>query len=473
MTPHAALPRRPSASRKVCACLAVALVVAGLCCAEPASSATQTGLIVVPHPSPQIGLSYFKLTIRAGRLVHAGTVELRNPSRHRRLVVALTGVDAQTLGTLGSGYAPPGSRAQGPTRWLHLGRPVVSLAPRQSAVVPVAVGVPHHAAPGDYLSGVSIEALGQDAQSARGGGVAIANVDRYVIGVDVQVPGPQHPLIRFTGASLERQPAGLSFLLAAQNRGNVILQNVRGRVLITNGPRTVAEVQLGPGTFVSGTSVAYPIPTPRQHPEEGTVYRVQAYLRYRGGTAHLDSFVRFGHAAAVTQQNYGGPKVRSINSSGISTSMLGLIGGLFALCLALFAALLVRRRRHGRRPPLRMLDAALAASRERGEPLSLITVAPPAGARSVRKLLALVRSRLRKSDRICRLQGGGLFVLAADTDRETAEALAADLRRQLERVDAGARDVTIEVHCPEDEATAADLLQRMSQADARELVASG
>jgi hypothetical protein len=59
---------------------------------------------------------------------------------------------------------------------------------RQSAAVPVAVGVPHHAAPGDYLSGVSIEALGQNVQSARSGGVAIANVDRYVIGVDVQVP---------------------------------------------------------------------------------------------------------------------------------------------------------------------------------------------------------------------------------------------------------------------------------------------
>src|SRR5580704_4424858 len=102
MTPHAAPHRRPSASRKVCACLAVALAAAGLCCAEPAGSATQTGLIVVPHPSPQIGLSYFKLTIRAGRLAHAGTVELRNPSARRRLVVALTGVDAQTLGTLGS-----------------------------------------------------------------------------------------------------------------------------------------------------------------------------------------------------------------------------------------------------------------------------------------------------------------------------------------------------------------------------------
>jgi LPXTG-motif cell wall-anchored protein len=205
------------------------------------------------------------------------------------------------------------------------------------------------------------------------------------------------------------------------------------------------------------------------------VYHVQAYLRYRGGIAHLNSFVRFGHAAAVTQQNYGGPKVRSPTSSGISTSLLTLIGGLFALCLALLAVLLVRRRREGRRPPLRMLDAALAASRERGEPLSLITVTLPAGTKSVRRLVALVRSRLRlrKSDRMCRLHGGGLFVLAADTDRETAEALAADMRRQFERVDPGARGVTIEVHCPEDEATAADLLQRMSQPDARELVASG
>jgi hypothetical protein len=469
MTPPAAPSLRLPASRGVCSFLAAALAAAGLCCAEPARSATQSGLIVVPHPSPQIGLSYFKLTTRAGQLVPAGTVELTNPSPHS-LSVALTAVDGQTLSTLGSGYAPPGSGEHRSTRWLHIAGRIVVLAPHHSAVVPVSVHVPRYARPGDYLSGVSIEALDQSAQSTLGKGVAIASVDRYVIGVEVSVPGPRHPLIRFTGAEVQRQPAGLTFLLLAHNPGNVILQKTHGRALITDGRRTVAVVSLGPGTFVSGTSIAYPIPTPREQPREGTVYRVRAFLRYAGGIARLDTLVRFGRAAALTQQIYGGPKAPSASSSGIPTWLLALIGALF---LAWVAALLMRRRREGERSPLRTLEAALEASRERGEPLSLITVALPAGTKPACELVALMRSRMRKSDRLCRLEGGALMVMAADTDRGTAEALAADLRRHFERVDSGARGVAVEVHCPDDEATAAELLQRISEANTHVLTASG
>ena len=440
--------------------ISLALLTVGLCRAEPAHSATQPSLIVVPRPSPQIGLSYFKLITRAGPLVHAGTVELRNPSA-RRLAVELTGVNGQTLSTLGSGYAAPGSREQGSARWLRIGRRIVTLAPRQSALVGVSVDVPRGGSAGDYLSGVSIEALGQNAQDA-GTGVAIASVDRYVIGVEVSVPGPRHPLIRFTGAALERQPAGLSFLLHARNAGNVILQKTHGRALITEGSRTVAETALGPGTFVSGTSIAYPIPTPREHPREGTLYRVRAYLHYAGGLARLDTLVRFGRAAALAQQNYGGPRAPAARPSRTHAWLLGSIGALFALSLALFGALLIRRR-GGRQRPGRALEAALVSSRERDEPLAVLTLTPPIDTKLERDGVALVRARLRKSDRLCRLKDGQLMVIASDSDDGAAEALAADLRRQLARI-GGAGGVTVEVHCPDVHAPAAELLQRISEA---------
>lgn len=460
MTSRAVLPLRPPASRRVRSFLVVLLTAAGLCCVQPPLAGAQSSLIIVPRPSTQTGLSYFKLAFEPGEYARAGAIELRNPSS-RQLRVALAAVDGQTLSTLGSGYASPGSVPLRSTRWLRVDRRLVVLGPRQRTVVNVSVGVPRNAAPGDYLSGVSVEALDQNSQSTPGRGISIASVDRYVIGVEVSISGPRHPLIRFTGAELQRQPAGLTFLLLARNPGNVILQGTNGRAWITQGQRTVAAVPLGPGTFVTGTSIAYPIPTPRERPREGTVYRVRAYLKYAGGIAWLDTLVRFGHAAALTQQLYGGP--RAHGASGLSAWLVALLA-LGAGLLVLLLVVLWRRRRDGVRSPIRTVEGALRASRQSGEPLSLIAVAPgtvegPAAPR----LAPVLRSRLRHADRLCRLKGGAFMIVAPDTDADTAEALAADLRRHVERVDYGAREVAIEVHVPEGDASAAELLQQVTE----------
>jgi hypothetical protein len=473
MTP-AAPPLRLPASRGVCSLLAAALAAAGLCCAQPARSATQSSLIVVPRPSSQVGLSYFKLAVRPGRAVRAGEIELRNLGVGS-LRVALAAVNGQTLSTLGSGYSSPGSKAQQSTRWLHVGRRLVVLAARQRALVRVAVRVPRNAAPGDYLSGVSIEALGQNAHSARARGISIASVDRYVIGVEVSIAGPRHPQLLLTGAELERQPAGLTLLLLARNAGNVILQSTQGRALISDGRRTVAAIALGPGTFVTGTSIAYPIPMPREHPREGAVYRVRAELRYAARTATLDTLVRFGRAGALTQQAYGGPKAPAAGSSGPLIWLVALLGAPCALFALWFGHFLLYRRPRGARSALRTLETTLVASRKSGEPLSLITVTFPAGAAAAGDLVRILRSRLRQADRLCQLDGGGFLVVAADTDLETVEALAADLRRQLARVEGGAPGVTVGVCSADGEAGAAELLQRIgeSEGDARVLTPSG
>src|SRR5207237_9874271 len=106
------------------------------------------------------------------------------------------------------------------------------------------------------------------------------------------VAGPRQRLIRCACGRSRREAAGLTFLLGARTPGNVILQGVQGEALITQGSRIVAHVPLGPGTFVTGTSSAYPILTPRERPREGTVYRIRAFLRYASGIARLDTRVR-------------------------------------------------------------------------------------------------------------------------------------------------------------------------------------
>jgi hypothetical protein len=301
----------------------------------------------------------------------------------------------------------------------------------------------------------------------RPSGISIASVDRYVIGVEVSLPGPRHPLIRFTGAGLQRQPAGLTFLLLARNPGNVILPSVQGSALITDGRRTVARVPLGPGTFVTRSSIAYPILTPAERPQQGTVYRVRAHLRYAGGIAWLDTLVRFGRADALRQQAYGGPKVSAAGSSGLPLWLWALLGVLAALLALWFFVVLLRRRREGARSPVRTLETALTAARRSGEPLSLFTVALLADGAEARTLAPVLRSRLRHSDKLCRLSGDRSLVVAQDTDRDTAEALAADLRRHVERAGYAAGDFTVEVCCPDGDASAAELLGGVTESDGR------
>jgi hypothetical protein len=447
-----------------CAAALVAVALTGgLCEGAVARGGSGSSLIVIPSPASGPSLSYFKLSISRGHLARAGTIGLRNPTG-KRLRVVLSPVAGKTIDTLGSTYGLPGSVGSGPASWLRVGRRSVTLAPGATAVVPISVRVPGNEGSGDYLAGVAVEQVGQDAQSAVRGGVSTASVVRYAIGVETAIPGPRHPLIQFTGARLEHQPAGLSFLLEARNPGNVILQNVAGKALITRGSRVVARAPLGPGTFVTGTSIAYPILTPREQPREGSVYRVRAYLRYAGGTARLDTLVRFGRAAAVDQQIYGGPKAsRSSGLPGWLTAALALLGVALA-SLGLAYLYLARRRKEGERSPLRAIEAALKAAQQSGEPLSVIGVSLAANGAAPRELAPLLRSRLRHADRLCRLDARRFLVVAPDTDQETAEALAADLGRYAARGAGAPAEVEVEVLTATADVSAAELLERIGTA---------
>jgi len=329
---------RAAATRSLVAVLSVIAAAIALVAAQPALSAS-SGLVVIPHSASGPGLSYFKLSTQPGSAVRVGTIELRNPTS-ARLRVVLTPVDGETLSTLGSSYAPPSARPHGSARWLGLSKRQATLAPGSEVVVPVAVFVPQVAQPGDYLSGVSVEALDQRAHTVKQDGVSIASVSRYVIGTEVSVPGARRPLIQFTGAAIHREPAGLNFTLLARNSGNAILQGVHGQVRITRAGHVVVSQPIEPGTFVAHTSIAYPVNAFRQTPTEGTHYGIDAWMRYPGGIARLRTTVTFGHRAAVEQQQYGGP-----SAAGEGTAWWKIAGVIAAIVYGLATtALLVRRR---------------------------------------------------------------------------------------------------------------------------------
>jgi hypothetical protein len=316
------------------------LVAAALSGTTAHAYAAPSGLVVVPHPLSHPGLSYFKLAVGPSSSARAGTIELRNPTS-RALRVVLAPVDGETLGTLGSSYAPPGSRAHGATLWLALARRTVALAPHSALAVAITVRVPATARPGDYLSGVSIEALDQRGRAVAKRGVAIASVARYALGVETSVPGARHPLVRFTGAAIERQPAGLTFVLKARNEGNAMLQGVHGFVRITRGSQLVVSRPIDPGTFVTETSVAYPVNAFAQNPSPGTRYRIVAAMRYAGGVATLDTYLSFGHREAAIARRYAPAAPPAAGG----TAWWKIAGVAAALAYALLTTVLLLRRR--------------------------------------------------------------------------------------------------------------------------------
>jgi hypothetical protein len=449
-------PQLPITVRPPSKLISIVAFVAAVAWSTAAAAAPAPPMTVALHQPSGTPLSYFQLQARPGLQVSAGTLELRN-RRGRPVTVLVDPIGAVTATTLGSAYDVRGLSIRGPAGWTRLASRRLVLAPHGTANVAVTVLPPRSAGPGDYLSGIGVQALGSPQPTNVGANVAISSTQRYAIGVEVRLPGPRHPLIRLTRASITRDPAGVAFSIFGRNAGNVILQNVHGSALITQGPRVVARIPMGPGTFVTGTSIAYPVPTPREQPRQGEVYRVRAVLHHPGGVARLDTLVRFGRLDALRQQSFGGPKAPPEHGG-----FPALLAALAVIALgALAAALLWWRRRAGARS-LPTLGRALAAARENGEPLSVILVAAEAGGAASRRVASVLRSRLRRTDRLCRLDGRGFLVVAPDTDPETANVLAADLRRHLDRANGRLNGVAIDVHAANGDATAAELLARVT-----------
>jgi len=313
----------------------------------PAGAAAAPGLIVVPHPSPESALSYFTASAPAGQTRQAGSLELHNTGSSA-LVAALGAVNGRTLDTLGSGYETSRSAPTGSTGWLHFGQPRVTLEPGVVVSIPVSVAVPQGARPGEYLSGVSVEALGQNATSSPSSGVSVASAERYAIGFVTTVPGALHSTIRFTGAGVEAQPSGVVFTARAANEGNAILKGVHGWIRVEREGKLVAEQPVAPGTFVSHTAIAYPVPTRGERPPEGTSYLITGTLEYPGGSTHLHQTVTFGEHQAHVQAIYG----RSSGSSPFGSLPVWLLVGftLVALYAAGTTTVLLRRRRREAEP---------------------------------------------------------------------------------------------------------------------------
>ncbi len=420
--------------RNLIATIVPALVAGTIACPATAAAVAPPPMTVSVASASGSAQSYFQVSARPDQIVPAGSLKLRNPTE-QPVTVLLDPVGGLTASTLGSAYEQRGGKPTGAASWVAIGRRRVTLAPHAKARVPVSVQLGSGARPGDYLAGVSVESAADSGDVQLQGNVAVSSVQRYAIGVEIRVPGPRHPHIALTGVRLSRQPSAVTFSIRGRNDGNVILQNVHGSATVSDGDQVLARRPLGPGTFVTGTSIAYPLLFPKLQPEEGASYRVRAHLVYPGGSARIDKVVSFGAIDAMRQQAYGGPKV-----SGGGGGKKLLLFWLIATVVAGALALEIRRMRSGEAALRRSLEREIAAARARREPLSVLLVIADAGG-SRRRLRRGVRSCIRRGDRLFRFGASSLIVVSPDRGAQAGEALAAEVRRQVR--DAGGRQLTV------------------------------
>jgi hypothetical protein len=197
-------------------------------------------------------------------------------------------------------------------------------------------------------------------------------------------------------------------------------------VKVTSGSRQVVSATIAPGTFVSDTSISYPLLSRTEQPTPGSAYRVQAALYYQGGVARLDQTVVFSHAAAVKQQSYGGRKLPQSNPPWL---WILLAAGLIALAAGARVLLVRRRRPLSRAAGMAMLERLLRPDGDRPVSIALVSCSR----RVAPKVAATIRPRLRKSDRICDVGSIGLLVICPGTTRRTATALEHDFYEHLAR----------------------------------------
>jgi hypothetical protein len=434
----------------------------GLGATPQAAFAAGPALEVGVHPASGTPSEYFNMGVRPGTAARAGSLTLTNHTG-QALNVRLDPVNGVTDSMLGADYGLAGQTTSESTRWISLSSRRVVIPPHGARDVGVSLVVPGSAKPGEYLSGVAIQAQEEERVVSAGRGIRIGESYRYAIGVEIRLPGGHGPAIRLTGVQLTRYPASVVFLLAASNTGNVILKGVHGSVLITTGPRRVASQRIEPGTFVSHTHIELPVLTPHEHPSAGTVYCVRAELVYRGGVARLHECVNFGQHAAHIQSLYT-PRRRGAGSIPWITIAVAVLAALL-LVLGAYA----RRRRRSRYPlsrraTLSALRRALAAGREQGKPLGLIQLDITERSRSLeRRLVRALAPTLRASDAIGRTGPSTLLVILPATGIEFAEGLAGELTAALSR--SGLSQVIGRMHNKSAEATfdAETLMAQLTQ----------
>lgn len=201
--------------------------------------------VLAQHEPPRLGLTpigedgpYFDLTAEPGQALGL-RVELANFG-HDAMLARTFSADAYSIINGGFGADLFGEPASGTTLWLEYAVEEVRLEPGAAKIIGFNVTVPEDTAPGEYITALVAENA-EPYVGPEGGGVAVEQVNRTVVAVAIDVPGPRDPALEI-GAVTHKVAADASFVsFEVSNPGNVhlkpsgefILRDGRGARLAT------------------------------------------------------------------------------------------------------------------------------------------------------------------------------------------------------------------------------------------------
>lgn len=327
------------------------------------------GFMLSPAPAKDPSITskgYFVYKLEPGALV-TGQVLIQNPSE-RTITIELSPVDAQTAQGGGSAYAPSGSKPTAIATWLKLRETRVTLPAKRQKTVGFSVQAPPTIRPGQYLAGITAYVPNTASGAAkRGSNQAGASVDvqtRYVIGVQVDVPGVRSASLVIPSVSLVRQPSGTFYGIKIRNNGGLFVKPQGSASLYDSNGKRLLLTPIKMETFVTGTEVVYPVKWPGQ-PAPGK-YKVEVRLAYApkkvatySGAILVDAVAKFGAEAAQSNlqadasSDGDAPEAAGQLSDNGARGVQGWVfyatGGVLLLLVALLSLSLLRIRAGHRR----------------------------------------------------------------------------------------------------------------------------
>jgi len=322
---------------------AVSLTCTAVCTAAP----TIGGFGVRPaHPNPNVPATraYFIIRATPGSRRHEAVVVTNDSAKP--LVLVVDAVDGLTGVTSGVVYANRGVPVHGAGAWVVPAARRITVPRRSSIEVGFTVKTPKGAVPGDHLAGIAFQAL-RAKKSA--GNFSVTVVERTVVGIEFEVPGPATQRIQLFALALAPLP-GTTVPSAVVTLEDVARKLCQPRLTVAiKGQGAAKHATQTLGTILPGDRIAYPFKWPGSL-SEGS-YDVSATATQCGPAAVMHAVAAYSlksAAASTSNTNLGATAPLARSTSGLPWWLYALIG--FAVVIAGGLLIRFRRRRTALQP---------------------------------------------------------------------------------------------------------------------------
>jgi hypothetical protein len=297
------------------ATLAPLLGTIALVLAMPGVAGAQTASFSITPTDHQ---PYFILNLRPGTVV-LDRVRVTNVTSTTGQV-QLFGVDATTGQTSGAVYLSQSAPRRDVGKWIALSTHSLTLGPHQSAVVSFTVRVPRGVRAGQHLGGLVAAPLAPVSTHVTHRAKSVFRVQIHeiaVVGVLVNLPGPQVQRLQITGVSASGHPGYQTLLIGLANPGDTLLKGA-GRIAVDKlGAGAAVSRSFALDTFVPQTRIQYPLYL-RRRLAAGR-YRARIEIVYGRQHRVTGTFV-FSIAAGQLRKTYGSTAPAGLGGSPSSSS---------------------------------------------------------------------------------------------------------------------------------------------------------